>query len=136
MSHPSQILIFLRILIMLMSGETAIRYILWWWETRKERNALLISLMLGIAVVHGTLAGMIGTDLLHVLHVGRSSASPILLSIFGTGIVAGTFFHLIPCWQLSCGLTRFWVWANLIARVVMAGALSYVLATFSLETWL
>lgn len=127
------VLTFLRVLIVLLSGETSIRYTLWWWETRKVPDALLISLMLGISLVHGALAAMIMTGLLHLLHVGRPTGNPLVLCMFGIGIIAGTFFHLVPCWQMSCGLTRFWVWVNLVGRIIASALITYILVAFPME---
>lgn len=84
--------------------------------------------MLGIAVVHGSLAVVIGTSVLSHAAFNSSFLSVNAFAGFSVVIIGGTFYHLIPCWRISCGFGMRWVVLNLVLRAVLAALLAF---TFS-----
>lgn len=116
---------FLRISVVILSGETAVRYLFWWLKTRRLADALLPNLMLGIAVVHWMLACMMGMGTVHIFGFGNSKPDGWVYTTLIAGIVGGTFYHLVPCWRISCKLKTGWILVNLALR--LAGA--FLLAT-------
>lgn len=111
---------FLRLSILLLSGETSIRYFIWWNKVKRDPDTLLANLMLGIAIVHAVLSMMMGTSALKLFGFGHSKPEPALYGFYIAGLIAGTFFHLIPCWRISCGIRTPWIIGNLLIRLGIA----------------
>lgn len=116
--------VFFRVIIVALCGETAWRYGHWWRDVYHEAETRLMrDLMLGICVAQSGLL-FFGLYALVAGHVPRSGLALAILFI-GDGLVAlGTLLHLTTAWRLR---RRIRLRRNIIIRAVLAAGIATAL---------
>lgn len=115
-------ILFCRLLMVLLTAEVTARYGLWWWKTRTGARAnLLRKLTLGIAVNSLGFLFLLSFALTYARTVDPRSPFFVPLPIGYTVMLMGMLLHLVPCWEITCGLNRRRIWREVLWRAVLSG---------------
>lgn len=121
----------IRVMIVVLSFEVAIRYGWWWIKVRRDHpEETLGPLLKGICIYHACVAGILGYFGFHTLNFDPSYRSIAIPLVLAFGACYGSYVNLIPCWRISYSASTKRIMLSVAARAVIAGLITFAFVKY------